>query len=1055
MNNFFSKSIVVFILILFAQVGKGQEPILSWQKLTTDPYLYERMDFEVQIASSFTNPYDASDIALDMVLTSPSSIELKLPCFYVSGNENQSIWNARFLPQEIGNYAFSFQLSKGGQPVVSTEIGQFTVLPSAKNGILHMNTNWTLKYDSGKLFRGIGENVGWEARDWENQKYTYDYFLPKLAKNGVNFFRTWTCIWNLPIEWQIVKDTKFYKKTSEYFNPGGVARMDELIEMIDSLNMHMMLALVPHGALITTGEWPNNPYNVKNGGPAATPTEFFTLDQSKQKFKNTLRYLVARWGYSPGIGAWEFCNEIDNAAYNGGSSLAIPHAAITQWHNEMSAYLNEIDIYNHPITTSISHREIQGLYSVPNIDFNQQHIYRNTSGIASKIEHYQNAYGKPYVIGEFGWDWDWNNVSNENGPDFDYDLKRGLWYGLFTSTPIVPMTWWWEFFDERNMTSYYNSVASISEKMLLYGKGEFKTAAVTANGIEKYAVQCGPNYFIYLLNNTTSQVETVIKLAVDGAGPLNVQTLHPSTNHYSESQEVSVLSGMVDLGKIVLGSKEEIVYIVSVDNESVGISSPYSGHAISLPGIFEAENFDKGIDGSAYHDFDEENSGNNYRQDVGVDIYEKDNGFFIGNIVKGEWLKYTVNFNWSGKYSAEAMVSSDEPGRKFRLLMDGLPISEVVEVPQTGGADNWQTVNIPLTMFQLEKGLKSLSVEFLDSGFLLDYLNFKLEDKAPVVNLVSPDDNMSHTYPAQIKISVEASDDDGAITKVAFYNGSQLLGEVVASPFEWQWDATIGNYQIHAVGTDDSGLISSSDTIYGEVKVFHTVPGTIQAEDYDIGLNGQTYLDLTKGNKFGHYRNDDVDLESCLDEGGGFSVGDFQTGEWLNYTVQVEDSRNYHLDIRVASQMNGGKLSLSVDGVLVASSIAIPNTGGWQKWGTVSVDGIFLSEGEHVITLGSVSQYVNVNSLFFSNMVTSSKQMYKSDIICYPNPVKSILYFTQLPENEHKVQVFNSMGQLVKAEAMSKMSIDVGDLEPGVYSIIIFSPKVETLSRLKFIKFKL
>jgi len=82
MNDLILKYFLVFFFIPF--IGMGQENILSYQQLTSESYLYERMDFEIALAVQFSNPYDANEIALDLVLTSPSSKELILPCFYVS-----------------------------------------------------------------------------------------------------------------------------------------------------------------------------------------------------------------------------------------------------------------------------------------------------------------------------------------------------------------------------------------------------------------------------------------------------------------------------------------------------------------------------------------------------------------------------------------------------------------------------------------------------------------------------------------------------------------------------------------------------------------------------------------------------------------------------------------------------------------------------------------------------------------------------------------------------------------------------------------------------------
>jgi hypothetical protein len=40
----------------------------------------------------------------------------------------------------------------------------------------------------------------------------------------------------------------------------------------------------------------------------------------------------------------------------------------------------------------------------------------------------------------------------------DSDFKRGLWYGLFSLTPILPMSWWWEYFDNRKTDEYFKKI---------------------------------------------------------------------------------------------------------------------------------------------------------------------------------------------------------------------------------------------------------------------------------------------------------------------------------------------------------------------------------------------------------------------------------------------------------------------------------------------------------------------------------------------------------------------------------------------------------------------
>ena len=59
------------------------------------------------------------------------------------------------------------------------------------------------------------------------------------------------------------------------------------------------------------GQWPVNPYNTVNGGPAKTPADFWTDPTARALYRRRLRYLVARYGSQTSIAFWELWNETD------------------------------------------------------------------------------------------------------------------------------------------------------------------------------------------------------------------------------------------------------------------------------------------------------------------------------------------------------------------------------------------------------------------------------------------------------------------------------------------------------------------------------------------------------------------------------------------------------------------------------------------------------------------------------------------------------------------------------------------------------------------------
>ena len=517
--------------------------------LTRKPELYAKTEFDIRLTAGWENPYLQEDVALDMFLIAPSGKKLTLPCYYESGESGQeSIWKARFTPQETGNYQYSFKLTKRGQDVSSSPLSKFNVAKSKRDGFLHVKDFWTMQFDSGKPFRGVGENICWESRAnddsrffkelHEQPKYNYDYLLSSLAASGGNYYRTWMCSWNLPIDRKRNFNNNRYTASEEYYNPSAVQRFEHMVHLCDSLQLYVMLTL--------------------GQGENLSGAAFFADESAKAKYKNRLRYIVARWGYSTNIGAWEFFNEVDNVQFRNANN-PIDGALITRWHDEMSRYLKQIDPYGHIVTTSISHRDVEGLNAVAELDINQKHIYRNTLSIIQQINQYTNQYKKPYVIGEFSFEWDWSKNFNDFADDMDIDFKRGLWYGMFTPTPILPMSWWWEFFDNRGMTAYFKGVREINDKMLAAGKGAFEKIPVEAGKLEAYGVQCGKTIFVYLFNPTQATLTEDLTVNVNTGKSFKGQRFDPNTCKY---QNVTLQAGNAVKG-ISLDAKNEMVYILT------------------------------------------------------------------------------------------------------------------------------------------------------------------------------------------------------------------------------------------------------------------------------------------------------------------------------------------------------------------------------------------------------------------------------------------------------------------------------------------------------------
>jgi Carbohydrate binding module (family 6). len=139
-----------------------------------------------------------------------------------------------------------------------------------------------------------------------------------------------------------------------------------------------------------------------------------------------------------------------------------------------------------------------------------------------------------------------------------------------------------------------------------------------------------------------------------------------------------------------------------------------------------------------------------------------------------------------------------------------------------------------------------------------------------------------------------------------------------------------------------------SGTPYGGTAI--SLPGLVQAEDFNEGNAGVAYFDTDSANNGDatSYRTTQVDIETSTDTNGGYSLGWCFATEWLNYTVDVATAGTYDIGIRVASNGVGGTFHIEVDGVDRSGPISVPNTGGWQNWRTLYKSGIALNAGTQV-----------------------------------------------------------------------------------------------------------
>ncbi len=146
----------------------------------------------------------------------------------------------------------------------------------------------------------------------------------------------------------------------------------------------------------------------------------------------------------------------------------------------------------------------------------------------------------------------------------------------------------------------------------------------------------------------------------------------------------------------------------------------------------------------------------------------------------------------------------------------------------------------------------------------------------------------------------------------------------------------------------------------------HTVPCTIEAEDFDAGCRGDAYYNRDNINQGGQYRpREGIGIEKCT--AGGYNVGWTHAGEWLAYTVTVSKTAAYQVSFYVASAYDSGKLHLECDGTDKTGIISIPNTTGFQNWVVVKKI-VNLDAGQHALKLVVDGDFFNIDKMVFEEV---------------------------------------------------------------------------------------
>ena len=148
------------------------------------------------------------------------------------------------------------------------------------------------------------------------------------------------------------------------------------------------------------------------------------------------------------------------------------------------------------------------------------------------------------------------------------------------------------------------------------------------------------------------------------------------------------------------------------------------------------------------------------------------------------------------------------------------------------------------------------------------------------------------------------------------------------------------------------------------------IPGKVEAEDFDVpgkgvnedGTTNASYSDDSENHGDSDYRKDDAAAVDLYAKATGVIVGYNQTGDWLEYTVDIADAGDYTMTASVATESETASFKLSIDGKSIAE---VPVSGSsWDDFKDVTAD-VTLPAGKHVLRMDVTAEYFDVDFFDF------------------------------------------------------------------------------------------
>ena len=274
----------------------------------------------------------------------------------------------------------------------------------------------------------------------------------------------------------------------------------------------------------------------------------------------------------------------------------------------------------------------------------------------------------------------------------------------------------------------------------------------------------------------------------------------------------------------------------------------------------------------------------------------------------------------------------------------------------------------------LKEGKQKIRINITGGQCHIDKITFSRVDVDESINITvkaTPSTNV--TVGNKVTVRASATSSTSTISAVRIYQNGVLDTILTESPYTAEIYPTCkGTCVVSAIALNTEGQESKVAKVNVAVKNKRipfkevTVPGIIEAEDFDKGGEGLTFHDSDdKDEGKAGYRKDNEGAD-IIKGNGGFAIGYTAANEWYDYSVNVSESYKYYFKLTAASSVETSKVTISwVRGTSTYSlaTIEIPKTGN-----TIYkvIEGQFnrtLAAGQQIIRITITGEKCNIDKL--------------------------------------------------------------------------------------------